>query len=99
MRVLLRLAAWEAWRRPGHTAILVAAVAVGVALVTAVQAVNHATLSSLEEAVAALAGEAQLQVRARGDNVPEAMIELVRLQPGVSHASALVSGTLWITAG
>lgn len=99
MGVILRLAAWEARRRPGHTAIIVAAVTIGAALVTAIQTVNGSTQASLDEAVATLTGEAQLQVRARGDNLAEDVLEKVRGQPGVAHASPLVSGTLWVTEG
>ena len=99
MRVILRLALSELWRRLGHTAILAAAVAVGAALVVAIQAVNGSALASLRETMNVLGGEAQLQVHARGGRIPEPLIERVRRAPGVEHASALVSGTLWLTGG
>ena len=99
LRAVLRLAWLEAWRRPAHAALLVTAVALGTALVTAIQAVNDSTLAGLRETMTLIGGEAQLQVRARGGNVPEDLVEQVRADPGVAHASGLVSGTLWVSGG
>jgi putative ABC transport system permease protein len=99
VRVIWRLAAAELWRRPAHTLILALAVALGAALVTAIQAVNGSTLAALRETFALLGGEAALQVRGRGGHLPETLVEQIAALPGVAHASGLVSETIWIGDG
>ncbi len=76
----------------GRIIISIVAVALGVALVVAVQLMNAAVLNSFLNAVDAVAGRAALTVTA-GDGVtfPEAVAEMVATIPGVELAVPLVS--------
>ncbi len=77
--------------RPAQELLAGAGVALGVALVFAVQVANDSITSSSQEIVRTIAGPATLQVRARGSNgFDEALTERVRHLPGVAHAAELL---------
>jgi putative ABC transport system permease protein len=101
MGALLRLIGLRQLRaRPGRTALAFAGIALGVALVLAIQLINRATLAALRQTVEDSAGRAQLQVVAASDaGLPEDVLEQVRATPGVSLAVPLVEGAAFVADG
>ena len=77
----------------GHglrTALTVGGVAVGVALIVAIQAINTSVLSSFTDAIEDLAGAAPLQVRGPGP-FSDGVADRVRAVPGVDHAVPIIT--------
>ena len=76
--------------RPAQELLAGAGIALGVALVFAVQVANNSITSSSQEIVRTIVGTATLQVRTRSDNgFNEALAERVQLLPGVARAAEL----------
>jgi putative ABC transport system permease protein len=90
----------QLFARPGRTALAVGGIALGVALVLAMQLINHATLATLRDTVDEVAGRAQLQVVAASDaGLPEELLDLVRAAPEVALAVPFVEGTALVADG
>ena len=84
-------AAWRAQR--GRWVVATASVAVGIALAAAIHTVNQSALESFQQAVAAVNGDAQLQVVARAGYFDETIFEAVLAggpAAGVAAASPVV---------
>ena len=84
-------AAWRAQR--GRWVVATASVAVGIALAAAIHTVNQSALDSFQQAVAAVNGDAQLQVVARAGYFDETIFEAVLAggpAAGVAAASPVV---------
>jgi putative ABC transport system permease protein len=78
-------------KRPAQELLAGVGIALGVALVFAVQVANDSITSSSREIVRSLAGPATLQLRSRGaDGFDEALVERVRRLPGVVRAASLL---------
>jgi putative ABC transport system permease protein len=101
MRPAWRLIARRQLRaHPGRTLLAVAGIALGVALVLAIQLINRSTLVALRQTVEDTAGRAQLQVLATSDaGFPEEVVEHVRGLPGVTLAVPLVEGSALVDDG
>ncbi len=77
--------------RPAQELLAGAGIALGVALVFAVQVANDSITSSSREIVRTVTGPATLQVHARSTNgFNEALAERVQRLPGVAHAAELL---------
>jgi putative ABC transport system permease protein len=101
MRALLR---WIGVRqlavRPGRTALAVGGIALGTALLLAIQLVNAASLAALRRTVDDAAGRASLQVLPPTEvGFPEAVLETARATPGVSVAVPVVEGSVLVDDG
>lgn len=84
---------------PGRWSLSVAAIALGVALVTAIHTLNHSALAELDQAARVLSGTADLRVEAGRSGFDDGVHVTVALTPGVAVASpmievdAIVAGT------
>ncbi len=97
MLTLLRHVSWPELRaRPGRVSLFVVAIAIGVALLTAIGISNESVLTHFTDDVGRIAGRADLQVTFGTGEVgfPEAALEVVTQQPGVANALGLVRGSL-----
>jgi putative ABC transport system permease protein len=84
----------------GRRMLTVVALALGVALVFAVDIVTSSMQRAFDEVIDTMAGRAALEVRAGTSGlVPEDVVELVRGVPGVEIAVPVVSGTAFLTDG
>lgn len=76
----------------GRLALSILAVALGVALVVAVQLMNAAVLESFLDAIDGMAGRASLSIRAGGGHAfDESVLDAVKEVPGVALAVPLVT--------
>jgi putative ABC transport system permease protein len=101
MGTLLRLIGLRDLRvRRARTALAVGGVALGVALVLAIQMINQATLVAFRRTIEGTAGNAQLQVVASSESgLPEAVLDAVRAAPGVTLAVPFVEGSVFVADG
>src|SRR5512147_2077728 len=101
MRALLRLVGLRNLAaRPARAALAAGGIALGVALVVAIQLINGSTATALRRTVEDVAGRAQLQVVAASDSgLPEALLEPVRASPEVALAVPLVEGGALVDDG
>ncbi|MDE2415584.1 MAG: FtsX-like permease family protein [Comamonadaceae bacterium] len=85
---LLRTFSWrELCRHPWRSAAAVAAVMLGVALGFAVHVINASALDEFSQAVRAVEGRPDLELRATRGALPESLYGLVAAQPQVQLAS------------
>ncbi|MFN7855620.1 MAG: ABC transporter permease, partial [Acidovorax sp.] len=91
MRALLRTFSWQDLRHhPWRSAAAVAAVMLGVALAFAVHVINASALDEFSQAVRAVNGQPDLELRAMQGSLPEALYERVATHPDVARASPLL---------
>ncbi len=93
--VLLRWFVGAAWRaQRGRWITAAAAVAVGIALATAIFSVNRSALAEFQQAIDTVNGEATMQITARAGTFPDDVFDAVILQSaraGIEAASPVVS--------
>jgi putative ABC transport system permease protein len=83
--------AWREWRHhPWRHALVMLAVALGVALAFSVQVINDSALSEFGAAVRAANGEPDLSLRAGADGLDDALLDRVQLHPVVRQASPVL---------
>jgi putative ABC transport system permease protein len=101
MGALVRLIALrDARARLGRSALAASGIALGVALVLAMQLINGASVAALRQAVEAGAGRAELEVVATSDaGVPEDALDVVRGVPGVAVAVPFIEGPALVEDG
>ena len=91
---MLRLLATVSWpefrHHPWRTATAVFAVALGVALALAVQLINASALAEFRDAVSAVNGQPDVELRARQGTLDDGLLERVAAQPGVAAASPVL---------
>lgn len=88
---LLTAVSWPEFRHhPWRTATAVFAVALGVALALAVQLINASALAEFRDAVSAVNGQPDIELRARQGTLDDALLERVAAQPGVAAASPVL---------
>lgn len=93
----LRLAWSQIRPQLGQLLIAVSTIALGVALAAGILLANASLVSSFEESIDVLAGNAELQVTTlAGGPLDEALVERVRAVPGVTDAAALLIGTAYL---
>ena len=91
MLALLRTFSWQDLRHhPWRSAAALAAVMLGVALAFAVHVINASALDEFSQAVRAVNGQPDLEVRAMQGHLPEAVYERLATDPQVKHASPLL---------
>ena len=79
---------WRDWQHhPWRHALVMLAVALGVALAFSVQVINHSALAEFGAAVRAVNGEPDLSLRGRAAGLSEDWLDRLALLPGVRHAS------------
>ncbi len=82
------LAQWRA--QPGRASIAVLAIAIGVALALSIALVNRSALDEFSAAVSRAEGEAQAQIRARGDSFDESLYAAIAGASGALVASPII---------
>ncbi|HSX94052.1 MAG TPA: FtsX-like permease family protein [Hydrogenophaga sp.] len=88
---LLAAVSWPEFRHhPWRTATAVFAVALGVALALAVQLINASALAEFRDAVSAVNGQPDIELRARQGTLDDALLDRVAAQPGVAAASPVL---------
>ncbi len=88
---LLAAVSWPEFRHhPWRTATAVFAVALGVALALAVQLINASALAEFRDAVSAVNGQPDIELRARQGTLDDGLLERVAAQPGVAAASPVL---------
>ena len=88
MLALLRTFSWQDLRHhPWRSAAAVAAVMLGVALAFAVHVINASALDEFSQAVRAVGGQPDLELRAMHGSLPEALYERLATDPQVARAS------------
>ncbi len=75
---------------PGRWSLSVAAIALGIALVTAIHTLNHSALAELDQAARVLSGTADLRVEAGRSGLDDGVYARVALTPGVAVASPMI---------
>ncbi|RMA62902.1 putative ABC transport system permease protein [Acidovorax sp. 100] len=91
MLALLRTFSWQDLRHhPWRSAAAVAAVMLGVALAFAVHVINASALDEFSQAVRAVNGQPDLELRAMQGSLPEALYERLATDPQVARASPLL---------
>ncbi|MDD2177241.1 ABC transporter permease [Acidovorax sp. D2M1] len=91
MLALLRTFSWQDLRHhPWRSAAAVAAVMLGVALAFAVHVINASALDEFSQAVRAVNGQPDLELRAMQGHLPEALYERLATDPQVARASPLL---------
>jgi putative ABC transport system permease protein len=87
-RTLLYLYAWRLRAHPFQELLAGAGIAIGVALLFAVQVANTSVTGSVEQLLHAITGKAQLELAARDDQGLDArLLDVVRHVPGVMTAA------------
>jgi putative ABC transport system permease protein len=82
---------WREWQHhPWRHALVMLAVALGVALAFSVQVINDSALAEFGAAVRSVNGEPDLSLRGGPDGLDEDWIDRLGLHPGVRHASPVV---------
>jgi putative ABC transport system permease protein len=82
---------WREWQHhPWRHALVMLAVALGVALAYSVQVINDSALSEFGSAVRSVNGEPDLSLRGGASGLPEALLDRVALHPAVSLANPVV---------
>lgn len=72
---------------PLRTALTVVGVAVGVATLVGITAINRSVMDAFRSTIDTIAGKADLTVAAETTGFPEELLDTVRAVPGVTHAS------------
>ena len=91
MRALLRTFSWQDLRRhPWRSLAAVVAVMLGVALALAVQVINASALDEFSQAVRAVGGQPDLELRAMQGALPESLYAAVATHPQVERASPVL---------
>lgn len=72
---------------PLRTALTVVGVAVGVATLVGITAINRSVMDAFRSTIDTIAGKADLTVAAETSGFPEELLDKVRAVPGVTHAS------------
>ncbi|MFY3386878.1 FtsX-like permease family protein [Paracidovorax sp. MALMAid1276] len=91
MIALLRTFSWQDLRHhPWRSAAAVVAVMLGVALAFAVHVINASALDEFSQAVRAVNGQPDLELRAMQGSLPEALYERLATDPQVARASPLL---------
>ena len=91
MLALLRTFSWQDLRHhPWRSAAAVAAVMLGVALAFAVHVINASALDEFSQAVRAVNGQPDVELRAMQGSLPEALYEQLATHPQVARASPLL---------
>lgn len=85
-------------RRPGRALLATLGIALGVALVLAIQVINGSTLGFFRETVVSFAGNARLTVSGGEAGFPEQRLERVREVEGVASAVPTVEARATFTA-
>lgn len=100
MLALLRTFSWQDLRHhPWRSAAAVAAVMLGVALAFAVHVINASALDEFSQAVRAVNGQPDLELRAMQGHLPEALYERLATDPQVARASPLLELSAVAQAG
>ncbi len=82
---------WREWQHhPWRHALVMLAVALGVALAFSVQVINDSALQEFGAAVRSVNGEPDLSLRSSGSGLPEDWLDRMSLHPGVRHVSPVV---------
>lgn len=76
---------------PLRTALTVFGVAVGVATLVGITAINRSVMGAFRSTIDTVAGKADLTVAADTSGFPESLLDTVREVPGVAHASGTLS--------
>jgi len=91
MRALLRTFSWQDLRRhPWRSFAAVAAVMLGVALAFAVHMINASALDEFSQAVRAVNGQPDLELRAMQGALPESLYAAIATHPQVERASPVL---------
>ncbi len=91
-RTLLWTGLRDLVRRPLHTGLMVLGVALGVAVVIAIDIANAAARRGFEKSTEAVAGRATHEVRGGPSGLPEDLLARVRLEAGVRRSAPVVEG-------
>lgn len=92
MWALLRLVSLRhLFDSPLRTLITVAGVAIGVATLVGITAINRSVMSAFRSTIDTVAGKADLTVAAEASGMPEDTLEQVRQVQGVAHAAGGVT--------
>jgi putative ABC transport system permease protein len=76
---------------PLRTLITIVGVAIGVATLVGITAINRSVLQAFRSTIDTVAGKADLTVAAESTGMPEDLLETVRQVPGVAHASGAIT--------
>jgi putative ABC transport system permease protein len=99
MRRLLATFSWQELRHhPWRSAVAVLAVTLGVALAFAVQLINASALAEFGQAVAAVNGQPDAELRARQGSLDDGLFERVAAHPAVAVASPVLERTVQATS-
>ena len=86
--------------RPGRTALAAGGVALGTALLLAIQLINGASITALRRTIDETAGRASLQVEPPTEiGMDEGVLDVVRATPGVAVAVPVVEGSVLVDDG
>ncbi len=91
-RTLLRAGLRDLVRRPLHTGLMVLGVALGVAVVIAIDIANAAARRGFEQSASAVTGRATHEVRGGPSGLPEDLLARVRLEGVVDAVAPVVEG-------
>ncbi len=91
-RALLRVAGSQALRRPLQSGLLVLGVALGVAVVVAIDLANGSALAAFELSTDAVAGRASHRVVGGPTGIDEAVYARLRIQAGLRASAPVVEG-------
>jgi putative ABC transport system permease protein len=96
LRLLRRVSAGQLRASRGRTSLVVGGIALGVALIVAIDVINISVLDNFRRTIEAVAGPAQLQVALGVGEVgfAESAVDVVRADPDVKAAVPLVRGTI-----
>ncbi|HEX5514724.1 MAG TPA: FtsX-like permease family protein [Gammaproteobacteria bacterium] len=99
MTSLILRAGWrQLTRYRGQWSLTVLAIAIGVAVVVAVDLANQSALRAFDAAHRVLAGEATHQLVAGPEGVPEAIYPWLRIERGIRRAAPVVEGRVLLPA-
>ena len=85
--------------RPFRTALTVAGVSVGVAAALAIYLANQTVFSSFQRAVTQVVGEATIHISGAERRIDEALIERIRLHPGVQAVHPYIAQSVTLETG
>ncbi len=91
---LLRTGLRDLVRRPLHTALMILGVALGVAVVVAIDLANSAARIGFARSTEAVAGRATHQVRGGPGGLPEEVYRQLRVEHGVRPSAPVVEGVV-----
>ena len=90
----MKLALWLAWgelrAHAGRVMVALAAIAIGVALGLAVRLINISAATEFSQAVRALSGEADFEIRGSREGFDERILERIAADPAVAIASPML---------